>query len=92
MNISCWNDLAKFISGLTASERIEPVRIVVDDSPIVLAKEICRAEDVYIRPKDEQPKSIGYPRREIEMDFDGRLKVGQWERTMDKGDIFISAY
>lgn len=88
MNITCWEDVAVFISKMSASERREPVRIVVDDRPIVIAKEIERAKDYYVRPKSEN--IIGYEQREVEIA--GHFHVGEWERTMAKGDLFISAY
>lgn len=93
MNINCWADLAKAIAIMTPSEQKEPIRIIVDDLPISLAKEINRAQDVYVRPKGEF--SSGYPKLEIETSHDpkyGILDVSNWERTMDKGDIFIQAY
>lgn len=88
MKISCWGDLALFISHMSASEKREPIRIVVDDRPIVIAKEIDRAKDYYVRPRSVN--IIGYEQKEVELA--GHFHVGEWERTMNKGDLFISAY
>jgi len=78
--------LHSFIEKMRPSDRLDPVRIMIDDSAIHVAKEICRAEDVYMRPKEERKTSCGYPKCYI----DGPTK--DWERTLDKGDIFIWSY
>jgi hypothetical protein len=76
---------------MSVSERREPIRIMVDDKPIVVAKEIERACDVFIRPKEEEVKTCGYPRSDVEMN-EWPLRTKNWERTLDKGDIYIAAY
>lgn len=88
MNIENWNDLYQFISTLTPCEREEPIRIIVDDGPIVMAKEACKAEGHYGRPSDE-PNSYGYLLNDVEL---YGVDVSKWMRTMDKGDIFIHSY
>ncbi len=90
MNVYCWEDLERFISGMSSSEKKEPVRIVVEDRPIVLATEISKAHDVYIRPKGD--RSCGVPKIELDGMDNYPLGVRNWERTMDKVDIFIQAY
>lgn len=89
MKISCWADLALFISQMSSAEKCEPVKIVVDDQPIAIAREIEKAKDFYIRPKGEV--SVGHERREVMMS-DVVNKVSDWERSMDKGDVFLIAY
>lgn len=89
MTISCWGDLAIFISHMSLQEKGEPIRIVVDDKPIVIAREVDKAKDFYIRPKGEQ--IIGYEQKEVEIN-DHLSHISNWERTLDKGDVFITAY
>jgi hypothetical protein len=86
MKITNWNDLYAFIGQMRPSERTEPVKIIMDDHPIQIAKEIDRAEDYYVRPKNECTKTCGYPQCYIE----GPTR--NWEQTMCKGDVFISVY
>lgn len=92
MRIQCWDDLFKTIQDMSPSDRQEPVRIVVDDKPIVIAKAVEIADDFYYRPVDEKQPSIGCPKYELDFNVRKAVEIGSWERTMTKGDIYLHAY
>lgn len=77
---------------MSPEERLEPPRIIFGDGPIEVIKEAERAHDYYVRPKGDLTIGSAHSEVLLSLDDHNHVNVKNWERTIEKGELFLRSY